>query len=186
MVLTEDYNAASPAFRREIAAMLRRIWPDCGGEEEVHDARFRARSFYCRMDGVLAGYAAVLRQDIVHGGIPFRLAGLSCVATAPEFRRRGVGRRLVSAASCWMAEQPELDFGIFTCHPALAPFYCEAGGWEVAPDVVLIGNSEPGALSSSALGVAVLMRLFSAGARACEAQLRHGVINLGFPPGQFL
>ena len=185
-VRSEPWNTASPAFRREVAAMLCRIWPDCGDGGDTHDFEFQAQSFYCRINEALAGYAAVLKKDIVHHGCSFRIAGLSCVAVVPEFRRMGAGRKLVSAAGRWLAGQPDVDLGIFTCRPELAPFYNRADGWEAAPDVVLVGNSEPGALSSSALNVTVLMRLFSAKAWAHEAQLRHGTVNLDFPSGRVL
>ncbi|MBP5141341.1 GNAT family N-acetyltransferase, partial [Pseudomonas chlororaphis] len=43
-----------------------------------------------------------------------------------------------------------------------------------------------GALRSDTLGKVVLLRLFSAKARAAASALAGGVIDLGLPDGQFL
>ena len=113
------------------------------------------------------------------------MAGLSCVATDPNFQARGFGLRTVAAATRWIEQSP-VDFGIFTCDPPLAYFYARAGAWPVVKDVVLIGSRDDGALRSDLLGKAVLMRLFSAKARAAASTLSHTVIDLGLPVGHFL
>jgi hypothetical protein len=115
----------------------------------------------------------------------FKIAGLSSVATDRDYQGRGFGLRTVAAATRWI-EQSDTDFGIFTNDPPLADFYIRAGSWPVVPDVVLIGSRDEGALCSAALQKVVLMRLFSAEARAAASKLRCTTIDLDFPVGQFL
>lgn len=190
IVQSNYYNEASDTLRREIAVILHRVWPDVSpipGETipTAHEAVLNARSFYSYVDGQLVSYAGVVRKTIKHRDQTFNIAGLSCVATDPDYQGRGLGLRTVAAATRWI-EQSDTDFGIFTCKPSLAYFYERAGAWPVVPDVALIGSRDEGALSSESLQVAVLMRLFSAKARTYESMLRHTTIDLGLPVGHFL
>ncbi len=186
-----DYNQAPDTLRRDIAVLRHRTWPDrCPVPGQTipaaHDAALQVRSFFSSTDGRLVSYAGAVRKTVQHGGQTFDIAGLSGVATDPDYRGRGFGSRTVAAATRWIEGLEDVDFGIFTCHPLLASFYLRAGGWPVASDVILIGSREMGALSSEALDVVVLMRLFSANARACSSILHHTTIDLGLPVGQFL
>ena len=121
----------------------------------------------------------MLQKDIVHAGVLFRLAGLSCVATLPEYRKLGFGSCLVRSATDWMVQKKLLD-------PEFIHFYHRCGGWQVNPNVTLIGNAKPGALNSKTLSVAVLQRIFSRHAQKHKVLLTHGLINLDFPDGEFL
>ncbi|WP_274364341.1 GNAT family N-acetyltransferase [Paenibacillus thermotolerans] len=191
IVQSTFYNQASDTLRREIAILMHKVWPNfCpmpgGTIPDTHDAELHARSFYSCSSGRLVSYAGVVRKTIMHGRRTFNIAGLSCVATDPDVQGQGFGLRTVAAATEWIEEQVDIDFGIFTCNPSLAYFYKRAGDWPVVPDVRLIGSREEGALSSDYLQVVVLMRLFSAKAHAYESMLRHSTIDLGLPIGQFL
>ncbi|KEO80907.1 GNAT family N-acetyltransferase [Tumebacillus flagellatus] len=185
------YNYASDALRREIALLLHRIWPDdslmtCGTIPTTHDETLNARSFLSYVDGQLVSYAGVVHKTINHSGQTFNIAGLSCVATDPDYHGQGFGMRTVAAATRWIGEPGDTDIGLFTCEPSLAYFYKRAGDWPVVPDVKLIGSCDEGALSSDSLQVVVLMRLFSAKAHAYESMLRHTTIDLDLPVGKFL
>ncbi|MFB0844775.1 GNAT family N-acetyltransferase [Paenibacillus oleatilyticus] len=191
MVQSIYYNQASDTLRRKIAIILHRVWPDVcpmpgATIPEAHEKEFNVRSFYSCIDGKLVSYAGVVHKTIKHDGQTFNIAGLSCVATDPEYHGQGLGLRTVAAATQWIEKQSDIDFGIFTCEPFLAYFYNRAGAWTIVPDVVLIGSGDEGALSSESLDVVVLMRLFSEKAKANELQLRHTTVNLDFPVGEFL
>jgi len=183
------YSRAGAPLRRAIALLQYRVAPDAGpppGDTipPEHDPLLEAMSFYLVADGRLVSYAAVVHQQIAHGGDSLRLAGLSCVATDPDYQRRGLGARTVAAATRCIAHS-DADIGIFTCDPPLAAFYARAGGWPAAPDVLLIGSRHTGALTSAALGKVVLMRLLSAKAQAMAAALHQTTIDLDLPVGQF-
>lgn len=90
----------------------------------------------------------------------FNIAGLSCVTTDSDYRGQGIGLQTVAAATQWIREQSDIDFGIFTCEPSLADFYKRAVAWSVVPDITLICSKDEETLSSKKLGVVVLMRFF--------------------------
>jgi GNAT superfamily N-acetyltransferase len=189
-IQTVDYHQASEALRRDIAVLLHRVWPEVSPFPDelipdAHEPGWSAQSFYAYAEGHLVSYAGVVQKTIAHQGDTFHIAGLSCVATDPDYRGQGWGFRTVRAATAWMETQHSIDFGIFTCHPSLADFYVRAGAWAVVPDVTLIGSRDEGALSSQTLPVVVLMRLFSPKAQQCQS-LRHTTIDLNVPVGQFL
>lgn len=186
-----NYNDAPNSCRREIAEMLNRIWPDENLKQDdtiplTHDESLNARSFLTYVDGRLASYVGVVRKTIKHSGQLFNIAGLSCVATDPDFQGQGLGSRTVASATRWIEEHSDIDLGVFTCEPSLACFYERAGAWQVNPNVKLIGSCDERALSSDLLQVVVLLRLFSAKAQTYETKLRQSPINLELPVGQFL
>lgn len=177
-VETRRYAAAPAAPRREIARRQERAYAPAGPALD-------ARSFFIRADGRVVSYAGVVSKTIEHTGRTFTISGLSCVATDPAYQRRGLGRRVVAAATVQIAASG-VDLGVFTRAPALAGFYADAGSWPVAPRVVLICSRGEGALTSASLGVVVLPRLFSGRARSASTSLLHGTISLDLPPGQFV
>ncbi|MEJ9222335.1 GNAT family N-acetyltransferase [Paenibacillus glucanolyticus] len=152
----------------------------------THDESLNARSFLYYVDGRLVSYVGVVHKTIKHGGQLFYIAGLSCVATDPEYHGQGFGLRTVAAATRWIEEHGNTGIGIFTCKPSLAYFYERAGAWQVAPEVKLIASCDEGALSSDSLQVVVLIRLFSTKARNYDPMLRHTTIDLDLPVGEFL
>lgn len=184
------YERAGEPLRRAFAQLQQRAYAEDElppGEPipPLHDPALAALAFYLVADGRIASYAAVVYKQIVHDGAAFAIAGLSCVATDPAYRRRGLGARVVAAATRAI-EQSRCDIGLFTCDPPLAAFYAHAGGWPAAPGITLIGSRQPGALTSTAFNKLVLMRLLSPKAQAAAAQLRQATIDLDLPVGQFL
>lgn len=183
------YNRAGQALRHAIALLQHRVAPDTvpppsDPTEPEHDPMLDAMSFYLVDGRQVVSYAAVVHRQVAHDGTQLRLAGLSCVATDPEYQRRGLGARTVAAATRCI-EDSNADIGIFTCDPPLARFYQRAGGWAVTPGIILLGSRHPDALSSAALGKAVLMHLISERARAMAADLHAATIDLDLPVGQF-
>jgi GNAT superfamily N-acetyltransferase len=176
------------SVRREIAILQDRAYgpPDPPPDQlaPLHDRALQAQSFLLRCDGRLVSYAGVVTTTIHASEMDFTASGLSCVATDPDFARRGFASQVVAAASRHIASSG-VDFGVFTCAPELVRLYTEAGDWLVEPDVTLIGSRDPDALTSTALGVVVLMRLISRHALANAESLRRGIIDLGLPAGQF-
>lgn len=183
------YADASESLRREIGHLQELAYgPTDSGEETssqlLHDLALDPQSFVLRQDGRMLSYAGVVTTTIRHDGVEYRASGLSCVATDPDYARQGNASRVVSAATDDIAASG-VDLGVFTCAPALVRLYATAGNWEPTPGVVLIGSRDPVALTSTSLGVVVLMRLFSKRAIANAAALREGTIDLNLPVGEF-
>jgi GNAT superfamily N-acetyltransferase len=190
VIQSVPYNEAPELLRRQFALLLHRANPDThlvpvDAVPVQHDPALDALSFYALLGGEIVSYAAVIRKTISHGTQTYTLGGLSWVSTDPDYQRRGIGTRTVSAATRWM-ECSNLDIGLFSCDPPLASFYARAGEWPVVEDVVLIGSRHCDALRSDTLGKVVLLRLFSAKANVNASMLRHTTIDLDLPIGQFL
>lgn len=189
-VQTLLYDDASAPLRRAITSLVDAAYGSTDSTSDdaarpLHAPGLHARSFFICIDGRVVSYAGVISKTIQHGGQSFTIAGLSSVATDPAHQRQGLATRVIATATRHI-EQSGVDIGVFTCAPALAPLYAAAGSWPIAPDVVLIGSRAPGALSSAALDVVVLMRLLSDTARGAADNLLHGTIDLDLPVGEFL
>jgi GNAT superfamily N-acetyltransferase len=182
------YADLAVSVRREIAILQDRAYrPHDRSPSQLvplHDPALQAQSFLLRCDGRLVSYAGVVTTTIHANGMDFTASGLSCVATDPDFAGRGFASQVVAAASRYITRSG-VDLGVFTCAPELARLYTEAGGWEVVPDAVVIGSCDLQALTSTALGVAVLMQLLSHHALAHSDASRVARIDLGLPAGQF-
>jgi GNAT superfamily N-acetyltransferase len=181
------YNLAPESLRREIDVLQALAYGPHqaeGGDAPLHDPALNAQSCFIRCNGQVISYAGVVTKTVQHAGQLFVVSGLSCVATDPAYRRQGLARRVVATATSYMAHSG-VDFGVFTCAPELVPLYARVGSWMMAPGVRLIGSRHAGALTSESLGVAVLMRLFSARAHAAAMTLLRGTIDLDLPDGQF-
>ena len=98
------YNRAGDTLRRAIALLQQRVAPTAGpppGDPipPEHDPMLDALSFYLIADSRVVSYAAVVHKQITHGDATFWIAGLSCVATDPDYQGRGFGSRTVGAAT---------------------------------------------------------------------------------------
>lgn len=188
-IFCTNYNQAPEALQWEIAALLDKIWSDsafrAGKLLLTHRPELNAQSVLCRYGERLVGYAGVVQKTVRIGESNFIAAGLSCVASDPDWRGRGVGKRIVRSATQWVQGQPQIDLGVFTCHPTLSGFYRMAGGWQVQPQAVLLGSEDPEGLSSKSLGVDVLMRPFSKIATENWNWIRRATIQLALPVGDF-
>ena len=183
------YNTAPAWLLREFDSLQDRVYgpspPSSNGHAApLHDPALNAQSFFIHVNGQIVSYAGVVRKQILHDGQRFVVAGLSCVATDPDFRRRGLAGLVTTAATSFIARSG-VDFGVFTCAPELVPLYATQGSWMVAPGVRVIGSRDAGALTSASLGVVVLMRLFSPRAHAAASTLLSETIDLDLPLGQF-
>ncbi|QND85199.1 Uncharacterized protein ChrSV_2973 [Chromobacterium vaccinii] len=187
-VLTVPCEGMPQPLRREINAMLHLAYR-CDGEvspdEALHRPELEAQAFYLKDNGRLVAYASVFGKAITQQGRVFSLGSLGCVATHPELRGRGLGERVVVAASDWLRTCGRYDIAAFSCDAGLLPFYRWAAGWEAA-DVVLVANENENALRSDTLGKVVMLELLSGRARTAEPLFRGATINLDLPPGEFV
>ena len=114
-------------------------------------------------DGRVLAALDILSKEIEHAGERYAASGLSTVVTDEAVRRRGHGRRLVSAAREAIAASGA-DLGIFTCDRPLGPFY-ESAGWTVVPGAVLVGGTPDAPFPSDQWDKVTLAAFFSAKAR---------------------
>jgi hypothetical protein len=87
------YNRTCATLRRDIALLQHRVAstaepPPVDPISPEHDPLLDALSFYLIADSRVVSYAAVVYKPITHGDETFWIAGLSCVATDPEYQGR--------------------------------------------------------------------------------------------------
>jgi aminoglycoside 2'-N-acetyltransferase I len=154
------------ALKYEIISLLDTIWPEPANETQnieksIHDLSLDP---ICVMllskEGKILSYAAILSKSISHEGNTYQAAGLSCVATQPNQRYFGYGKKVVKVATKIINENKSIDLGLFTCDHNLIPFYSQCG-WKILKNSFLIGGSREEPFPSDVLGKTTLIRLLS-------------------------
>lgn len=107
------YTGDLEALRQQVAR-VDATWPTFFGEGD---------RVYCAFaEGRLASFC-MLEDMGEHGGL--RIGGPGCVGTLPEFRRRGIGLKLVqNATAIFRAEGYDVAYIHFT---GVAPWYAKLG-----------------------------------------------------------
>lgn len=184
-IKTFRYNHITETDRGLLNDLLRCVWEDIN-TQEVHPEEMDAMSF-CAVDGDrFTGYAGVIRWEIRIQGEVFKMGGLSCVCTHPQYRRAVIGTALVRKATEWMLQGERFDLGLFTCSRDNIPFYENTGLWQRSPDLVLKESDREGAYLSDRLHLHVFKLLISPKAKPYAGYFRNAVINLKFPEGKFI
>ncbi|HEV8637532.1 MAG TPA: GNAT family N-acetyltransferase [Chloroflexota bacterium] len=101
----------------------------------------------------VVGHAGIVPRTVAVDGRPIAVGGISGVWTAPEHRRRGVGRAVMAAAAAFMRDELGAAFGLLLCLPELEPFY-QRLGWRGFPGPLVF--EQPGRRITWPLSVMVL------------------------------
>ncbi len=165
---TYDQAEVPEALRAQVVAIEDDEWPPVGGRPGPgHDPLLDPVTVLLLDGATVVSSLAILSKAIHHGGATFHASGLSAVVTAPAYRGRGHGHRLVSHARA-VIEAGGADLVIFTCDPPLVPFYVHAG-YAVLPGTALVGGTVEAPLRSDVLGKVTLAAFLTASARAMAA-----------------
>ena len=112
-------RAVTPDDAEQWARLRHALWPDGSlAEHRAEAERFLAGSalepgqvlLAVSDDGLLLGFAELSIRNIVHACTPGRVGYLEGWYVAPEARRQGIGRALVSAGEHWAREQGCREF----------------------------------------------------------------------------
>jgi aminoglycoside 2'-N-acetyltransferase I len=176
-IFTSPEAELAPELRLQVSALEHQAWagiePTVG---HLHDPALAPLSMLLLEGGRVVAALAVLSKEIVHGGERYAASGLSTVVTDSSMRRRGYGRRLVSAGRELIAASG-VDVGIFTCDTPLRPFY-ESAGWQLLPGVVLVGGTPEDPLASDSFDKVTMGLLLSERARLHDEDFRDTRIEL--------
>jgi len=96
---------------------------------------------FAEIDSRPVAHVGLLGHDVRVGDLPVAVAGMGGVLTAPEFRNRGLARRLLRESIPLMTRTLSAEFGFLFCLPRLLPFY-ERLGWKRLETPVLV--DQPG------------------------------------------
>lgn len=174
---TYTQDAFPSDLRWQAVSFMRIAWPfiDGGLFRETYPASSNPTHFVVVEDGILLSYAATIQMDVLHGGDTYRMLGLGNVLTYPAHRHRGVGTRVVSAATEFIATS-DADVAALFCDHDLAGFY-EACGWEPITSTSTVIGTDHSAHEHDALR---MMRFVSAKGTAAAPVFRSQPLQLAF------
>jgi predicted N-acetyltransferase YhbS len=117
---------------------MRTVWPDIDGGRlrAPYPSAVRPTYYTVTEDDLLLSFAATFVTSVELGDTKLSAACLGNVFTFPGDRRRGLGRRVVDAASDDI-RRSDVDVGALVCDPELEPFY-RSSGWVAMPEAATL------------------------------------------------
>ena len=107
------YGGGLEALRREVGR-VDATWPELFGKDD---------RVYCAFEGGRPASFCLVEDMGTFGGL--RVGGPGCVGTLPEFRRRGIGLKLVQNVTAILKEEG-FDIG-YIHYTGVAPWYAKLG-----------------------------------------------------------
>ena len=164
-----QYNNITEIDKQLLKSLLYLIWEDINIEKNE-----------------FIGYLGVVSWNIIVKNKTFKMCGLSCVCTHPEYREQGIGSMLVRKATEWIMQDGRFDIGLFTCSQRNTPFYEHIGWWQKCSNLVLKESDREGAYVSDSLQLNVFKLLISAKAKLYANYFENSIVTLNFPKGKFI
>jgi GNAT superfamily N-acetyltransferase len=93
------------------------------------------------MEGELASHVEIIERTGMVGGRPVRLVGIGGVASAPEWRGRGLATVAMGEAAEFSCGDLDAEFGLLICGQEKIPFYRKLG-WEVVDGPLVFDQPE--------------------------------------------
>ena len=138
VILPEDQIDAK--LDRELVAYLSQIFPEWASvfarQRAWHDARplWTALAF---VDGRVVGHTAVVERTITTDwNWRYKVVSLQGVSVLPEWRNRGIGRKLLKMALD-EARKRGYPFAIIFCKEEMVPYY-RSLGWQLPEDSMIM------------------------------------------------
>lgn len=133
MMRYDSAAAIPPRFEAQVRAILHAAgWlavEEMGAARPLVDPKLHPVYFILAEGDRVLSYARTIRATVTHLGRSFILYGLGDVITAPEFRRRGYGGRVVEEATARIKSDREADAALLLTERKLEAFY-KRRGWE--------------------------------------------------------
>lgn len=104
-----------------------------------------------RVEERLVTMLGLLRREILVGGKPVWVVGVSGVATHPDWQKRGFSSSLLQAAEKYMRQKMDAAFGLLVCSDERRAFYERLGWRNVADEFYFVQNGEQRSLKSSVM-----------------------------------
>ena len=180
-----QYNNITEIDKQLLKSLLYLIWEDIN-IEDIHPQEMNVMSFCAIEKNEFIGYLGVVSWNIIVKNKTFKMCGLSCVCTHPEYREQGIGSMLVRKATEWLIQEGRFDIGLFTCSQRNTPFYEHIGWWQKCSNLVLKESDREGAYVSDSLQLNVFKLLISAKAKLYANYFENSIVTLNFPKGKFI
>lgn len=93
------------------------------------------------IEGELASHVEIIDRTGTVGGQPMRLGGIGGVATASEWRGRGLATVGMSKAAQFLCGDLDVEFGLLICGQEMMPFYHRLG-WQITAGPLVFDQPE--------------------------------------------
>ena len=93
------------------------------------------------VEGKLASHVEIIERTGTVGGQPVRLGGIGGVASAADWRRRGLATLAMEKAAEFMCGGLDVEFGLLICGQEMVPFYRRLG-WKVVDAPLVFDQPE--------------------------------------------
>ena len=87
-----QYNNITEIDKQLLKSLLYLIWEDIN-IEDIHPQEMNVMSFCAIEKNEFIGYLGVVSWNIIVKNKTFKMCGLSCVCTHPEYREQGIGSK---------------------------------------------------------------------------------------------
>ena len=144
--LTIYHQTDFPAiYKWQAIAFFRMEWPSIfHGENlymsETYPPELDPVHFVMAEGETLMSYATILRLNLDHCGVDYKIYGFGNLLTFPPFRRRGYGGQILQVATDFI-RRSDVDGAILFCDRRLEPFYAKRG-WISTPSPTRIGEPD--------------------------------------------
>ena len=130
----------SPELNRELVSYLRAIFPEWAHVFAKERAWHEARPVWTALayaDGRVIGHTAVVERTITTDwNWRYKVASLQGVSVKPEWRCRGIGRKLLKM-TLDEARKRRYPFAIIFCREEMVSYY-ESLGWQLPEDSMIM------------------------------------------------
>ena len=93
------------------------------------------------LDGQLASHVGIVQREIMIGGAPLVVAGITGVMTEPRLQGRGYATLALQRATEFITRSLDVPLALLTCLEHRRTFY-EGQGWKVIPNRVICDQPE--------------------------------------------
>ncbi len=169
-------DALPTHLRWQISSFIRQWWNDPHTDQvnaSIMNPDWKPVFFVLTQGLAIVAHAAVAAKNVTHADQKYRVYGLCSVFTYRAFQGRGLGQRVVAAASDYIDSQADADIGLLFTRRELVGFY-EGAGW-VPMDGMTVMIGEPAAPSPDY----PMMRFVSARAKADRPNFEHAEFFFG-------
>jgi len=102
---------------------------------------------------------SIFEKEINHKDNIYRAFGIGEVVTHPEYKKRGLGTKLMTEAATYI-QTCSPDIVLFTCATGLIGFY-ESAGWQYMKTACIVGGTRENPFRSDELGLVSMMGFYS-------------------------
>ena len=113
-----DFRILTAEEQPAVLPLLGRCFPDYWEQLALRQNSFPFEEIsFAALDGsTVIGHCGIIPYDIYCGNDIYSMAGIASVATAPEYRKLGIARKLCQMAADWAEKNGFVSLPLYTAH----------------------------------------------------------------------